>query len=252
MAPEKTIQLEGIKVSTDCKSLENVEDYKYYLMNFVKAKQAPLDTPLWPSNKWTVLMPGTRLCLWDVGNGVPCLFVGSDRGNLGAHYRKIHANSSSPQLEPSPSAGPSAPTTTGSASRTTSTRQQKRVPTFTAIAYYEEMASKHQAARDAGRSVNKRRLVLDVDVPSDVSKEGAGVAKDRGPPGTAGHFSQALMPLPMKADGSGLSKPAVQTLMKALNAKTPCQNDACVKAQICLQNASCSLWSKFEHPDEDS
>ncbi|KAG6253645.1 hypothetical protein E4U49_007453 [Claviceps purpurea] len=26
MAPQKTIQLEGIKVSTDCKSLENVED----------------------------------------------------------------------------------------------------------------------------------------------------------------------------------------------------------------------------------
>ncbi|KAG6202813.1 hypothetical protein E4U22_003997 [Claviceps purpurea] len=25
MAPQKTIQLEGIKVSTDCKSLENVE-----------------------------------------------------------------------------------------------------------------------------------------------------------------------------------------------------------------------------------
>ncbi|KAG6075833.1 hypothetical protein E4U16_003133 [Claviceps sp. LM84 group G4] len=56
-------------------SLRPLEACKYDLMNFVKTKQDPLDTPLWPSNKWTVLMPGSRLCLCDLGNGVPCLKV---------------------------------------------------------------------------------------------------------------------------------------------------------------------------------
>ncbi|KAG5946705.1 hypothetical protein E4U60_003880 [Claviceps pazoutovae] len=65
-----------------------------------------------------------------------------------------------------------------------------------------------------------------------------------GPP--ADHYVQALMPMPMKADGSGLSKFAVQTLMKALDPKAACANDACVKAHMYLQNASCLLWSKFD------
>ncbi|KAG6131194.1 hypothetical protein E4U36_000217 [Claviceps purpurea] len=262
MAPQTTIQLEGIQVSTDCKSLENVEAYKYYLMNFVKTKKAPLDTPLWPSNKWTVLQPGSRLCLWDVGNGVPCLYAASNRGNLGAHYKKMHANHCSPRLEPPPKdspaasspAGPSAPANTGSASETTptSTRQQcgKQAKTSNAIAYYEEMAIKHQAAIKAGKSVKKTRFVLDNDLTLHDCEEDAEVAKEWGPP--AGHFVQALMPMPMKVDGLSLSKPAVQTLMKALDPNKTCTNDACKKADMCLQNASCVLWSKFEHPGQDS
>ncbi|KAG6206710.1 hypothetical protein E4U35_001519 [Claviceps purpurea] len=257
MAPPTTIQLEGIQVASDCKSLQNVEAYKYYLMNFVKTKKAPLGTPLWPSNKWTVLMPGTRLCLWDVGGGVPCLHATTNRGNLGAHYKR-HADECSPQLKPpqaspaaSSPAGPSAPTNTGSASQTTPTCTRQyggnQVKRYTAIgmrvqvycsqyqsnsdaikAYYEDMARKHQAAIKAGKSVKKQL----------------------GPP--AGHFYQALMPMPMKADGSGLSKFAVQTLMKAFDPKAACANDACVKAHMCLQNASCLLWSKFEHAENDS
>ncbi|KAG6130626.1 hypothetical protein E4U38_004358 [Claviceps purpurea] len=250
MAPQTTIQLEGIQVATDCKSLQNVEAYKYYLMNFVKTKKAPLGTPLWPSNKWTVLMPGTRLCLWDVGGGVPCLHATTNRGNLGAHYKR-HADECSPQLKPPQASGPSAPTNTGSASQTTPTCTRQyggnQVKRYTAIgmrvqvycsqyqsnsdaikAYYEDMARKHQAAIKAGKSVKKQL----------------------GPP--AGNFYQALMPMPMKADGSGLSKFDVQTLMKALDPKAACVNDACVKAHMCLQNASCLLWSKFEHAENDS
>ncbi|CCE30169.1 uncharacterized protein CPUR_04017 [Claviceps purpurea 20.1] len=198
-------------------------------------------------------MPGTRLCLWDVGGGVPCLHATTNRGNLGSHYKR-HADECSPQLKPpqaspaaSSPAGPSAPTNTGSASQTTPTCTRQyggnQVKRYTAIAYYEDMARKHQAAIKAGKSVKKLCLVLDDDLPSVV-------AKKLGPP--AGHYYQALMPMPMKADGSGLSKFAVQTLMKALDPKAACANDACVKAHMCLQNASCLLWSKFEHAENDS
>ncbi|KAG5962729.1 hypothetical protein E4U57_006847 [Claviceps arundinis] len=225
MAYQTTVQLEGINVSDDCKSLRNVEAYKFYLMNFVKTRRAPLDTPLWPRNKWTVLKPGTRLCLWDKGNGVPCLHTTTNRNNLGAHYKE-HAKEYSLQ-----------PPEKGSGSRST------------AIAYYEDMARKHQAARKAGKSVKKLHFVLDDDPPLDDCEEDAEIAREWGPP--AGYFVQALMPMPMEADGSGLSKPAVQNLMKALDPNSTCGNNACIKARLCLQNASCVLWSKFEHVENE-
>ncbi|KAG6077011.1 hypothetical protein E4U31_000959 [Claviceps sp. LM219 group G6] len=248
MATQTTVQLEGINVSDDCKSLRNVEAYKFYLMNFVKTRRAPLDTPLWPRNKWTVLMPGTRLCLWDKGNGVPCLHTSTNRNNLGAHYKE-HAKEYS--LQPPEAASPSAPTNTASASQTTPTSTGGRVKRSksTAIAYYEDMARKHQAARKAGKSFKKSRFVLDDDPSLDDCEEVVEIAREWGPP--AGHFVQALMPMPLEADGSGLSKPAVQTLMKALDPNSTCGNNACIKARLCLQNASCVLWSKFEHVEND-
>ncbi|KAG5917959.1 hypothetical protein E4U61_002202 [Claviceps capensis] len=87
----------------------------------------------------------------------------------------------------------------------------------------------------------QKRFALDGSVPSNDSEEDAEAAHALHFYPPAGHFVQALIPMPMKAD---VSKPAVQTLMKALDPKTPRANGACVKAQMCFQNASCSLWSK--------
>ncbi|KAG6053671.1 hypothetical protein E4U32_007442 [Claviceps aff. humidiphila group G2b] len=228
MAPQTTVQLEGIQVSNDCRKLRNIEAYKYYLMNFVKTKQAPLDTPLWPRNQWTSLMPGTRLCLWDMGDGVPCLYTTANRNNLGAHYKKKHADVYS--LKPP--------------------EPLRVIEPSIAIAYYEDMARKHQAAIKSGKSAKKPCFVLDRDLHLNDYEETTETAKEWVPP--AGHFVQALMPMPMKADGLSLSKPAVQTLMKALDPNKACANAACKDASLCLQDASCLLWPKFKHAEPDS
>ncbi|KAG5988222.1 hypothetical protein E4U52_006774, partial [Claviceps spartinae] len=139
MATQTTVQLEGINA------------YKFYLMNFVKTRRAPLDTPLWPRNKWTVLMPGTRLCLWDKGNGVSCLHTTTNRTNLGAHYKE-HTKEYSLQ-PPGWKAGEEIEIHRHRYASLTLLQYQSNSNAIKA--YYEDMARKHQASRKAGKSFKK-------------------------------------------------------------------------------------------------